>query len=219
MNSRLFQYALLAYAALVSGGCLLEADRRCGTNQDLTVESVCVCSANAVVSETAPGSCELCRANQAVLSGKCTCIEGFVAGAGGVCQPKPSGLGDACDPATPTCTNPAFSSCQTASSGGGYCTKIGCSAAADCPSGYGCDTNVTGGVCKRAPTGQGKACANEAECVGNEATVCGAPLLNSCLVQGCSTTTVGSCFPGYSCCDLTALGAAKTLCLPVAKCP
>ena len=219
MKGLLFQYAFVAYVALLSAGCLLEADRSCGSNQELTEVNVCICSANAVVSETAPGACVLCGANQVVLGGKCTCTEGFIAGPGDVCQPKPSGLGDACDPAVPVCTNPLFPSCQAGSSGGGYCTKAGCAAAGDCPSGYGCDTNVAGGVCKRAPTGQGKACASDAECAGTEAIVCGAPLLNSCLVQGCSTTTVGSCFPGYLCCDLTALGVAKNLCLPLAKCP
>lgn len=208
----------LLFVFCAAAGCFIPADRRCGPNQDLTDENVCICSANAVLNEAAHGACVLCPVGQVVVSGKCACPAGFVAGADGACVPKPSGLGEPCDPAAPVCSNPSFASCQKSSGGAGYCTKVGCAGAADCPSGYACDTLTTGGVCKRAPSGQGKACTGASDCAGTEALFC-APIINSCLVQGCSLTTPGSCFPGYLCCDLTALGAAMAACLPVEKCP
>lgn len=205
----------LLVAVCLLGGCI-DTGRQCGPHQDLTIENVCVCKPGAVVATTAYGACVPCGANQVVLAGRCECVEGFVAGAGGVCEPKPPGLGDVCNPAASTCASP-FTTCQpTATSG--YCTKSGCAAAADCPSGFGCDTSVAGGVCVRAPSGQGKTCAGEADCAGTDATFC-APVINSCLVLDCSVTKPGACFPGYLCCDLTALGLAKTACLPGKACP
>lgn len=208
----------IAVTVLASAGCLLDTDRHCGPNQDLTIENVCVCKPNAVVSETAAGACVLCGLNQAVVGGKCQCVDGFVAAADGTCAPKPSGLGDACNPAAPACGNADFNTCVATSGTTGYCSKAGCAAPADCPTGFACDTAVTGGVCKRAPRGQGQACSRDAECAGTEAEFC-APIINQCLVQGCALTAPGSCFPGYICCDLTALGAAKTACLPADKLP
>lgn len=206
------------FTLFAGAGCLLETGRKCGPHQDLTIENVCVCQPNAVVSDTAPGACVPCAANQSVVGGKCQCAEGFIAAAEGTCVPKPSGLGDPCNPAAPACGSPVFNTCVAAASGTGYCSKAGCAAPADCPTGFGCDTATTGGVCKRAPQGQGKACGGDLDCAGSEAVFC-APIINQCLVEGCSLTAPETCFPGYLCCDLTALGAAKTSCLPADKLP
>lgn len=208
-----------ALAALVlAGGCLFETPRACGPNMVLNDVNVCVCAPDAVLAEDAHGFCVPCGANQVVQAGACACRPGFIKDAAGACVERPPGLNESCDPAAPACPNPAYARCQMAASGtGGYCTKAGCTAPADCPSGYACDATVSGGVCTRPPTGQGTACSSGAQCAGFEATFC-APILNQCLYQGC-VPDGSPCSPGHRCCDLTALGAAIHVCLPVGTCP
>lgn len=210
---RLLTCALICAAA---SGCLLDTDRECGPHMVLTPENVCTCAPDAVLDPEAFGACVPCGANQVAQAGACVCAAGFSMGADGVCITRPPGLGDACDPAAPNCPNPSFAYCLPAA-GGGYCTKAACAAPADCPAGFACDTSTAGGVCKRPPTGQGVSCMSDAQCAGTDATFC-TPVLNQCLVEGC---VVGgtSCSQGHLCCDLTKLGAAKNVCLPLEACP
>jgi hypothetical protein len=216
MRSLLKLNAVIA-VCLFWSGCLLDTGRQCSKEQDLTEANVCACKPNAIISATKPGSCELCPAGQVVMGGRCACPATLVMASDGSCVARPSGLGDACDPASTTCSNPQFSFCQSAT-GGGYCTKAGCAGTADCPSGFGCDLTVVGGVCKRPPSGQGKTCTGDSDCAGNEATFC-APVANVCYVEGCAVGAQGACHPGYRCCDLTPKGLAKNVCLPVEACP
>lgn len=197
-------------------GCLLETDRQCGPNMILTAENVCVCEPDAVLAPDAFGLCEKCGPNQVAQAGVCACVEGYAESSEGVCVLRPAGLGDVCDPAAPACPSANFPFCQPTGASG-YCTKAGCAGPADCPSGFTCDGTSAMSVCKRPPTGQGVPCTTADTCAATEATFC-APILNQCLVENCSLTT-STCSPGYLCCDLTQLGAAKNVCLPLEACP
>ncbi len=206
----------LSLYLVVQVACVFQTDRQCGPNMVLTAENICTCEPDAVFAPDTYGACVKCGPNQVVQAGACACTAGFVAASDGVCVVKPEGLGDTCNPAASACPSPNYAFCQPAGEQG-YCTKAGCAGAADCPGGFACDTTQAGGVCKRPPTGQGLPCMGAQMCAGTEATFC-APVLNQCLVEGCNPAA-NTCSAGYLCCDLTALGAAKNVCLPVGACP
>jgi hypothetical protein len=135
--------------------------------------------------------------------------------------------GAACDAAKP-CVGTHFPHCLTpaaapGTAGGaavaaGYCTRTGCVTSKDCPSGYACDLSSMPSVCRRPPVGQGKTCHSQGECAGGEATYCDTKYLMQCLVEGCATSP-SNCSEGWTCCDLSAKGLAKTLCIPLPQCP
>jgi hypothetical protein len=153
-------------------------------------------------------------------AGYCACAPGHAPEASGkpFCVAVPSAVGRACSESKP-CDVLPYDRCQPAATGGeGYCTTAGCTTSADCPSGYACDRASTPSYCRRPPVGQGKACTANGDCAGQEAGLCGSPYLNQCLVEGC-TVSPNNCHEGWTCCDLTGLGLAKSLCLPVTSCP
>jgi hypothetical protein len=68
-----------------------------------------------------------------------------------------------------------------------------------------------------APSGQGDPCQSAADCQGNAASYCETIRGHVCLVPDCQVDA-GDCSRGWSCCDLTQLGA-PTLCVPEGTCP
>ena len=212
---------LLAVLAVAAAGaaCVYDPDHRCGVDQVFNSEGYCVCAAGKVAR---PEGCVACGAHEVAKGTTCECEEGHARqGGSGPCVAVSAGLGEACDGAGKTCPEARFAHCEIPAGGAGYCPISGCKTSADCAGGYACRAGVAGmRVCRRPPTGQGKACQAQADCAGQDATACGAPLLAQCLVRGCDPADGDSCHDGWKCCDVAALvGAPLTVCLPGSKCP
>lgn len=203
-------------AALAAVACLHDSGRPCGAGYIETAEGFCACPAGfAPVAGTA--RCAPCGANEIVVAAACVCAPGFArASAGAPCEVE--GLGAACDTAGAPCPSQTFPTCHAVQGTAGYCTVTGCAAAQGCAGGFTCDESVAPSYCKRPPVGQGRPCASSADCAGTEATYCESFQLKQCLVEGCAPQG-DDCSAGHTCCDLSRLGLAKTLCLPVSACP
>jgi len=209
-------FAGVALSFPLVSACVYDADDRCDQNQTLWDGKRCVCVEGAALTES---GCVMCGANERAAGTTCECIEGYSRPApGSACEPKPAGLGDACDTASTPCTNASYSECHVVSGTTGYCTNTGCSATSGCSGGYACDTSSTPPFCRRPPLGQGAACDSAQDCAAYEATYCESFQTHQCLVEHCSTSP-DNCFSGYQCCDLTSLGLNNTLCVPAGACP
>jgi hypothetical protein len=208
---------VLLLAALAA--CVYDAKDRCGPDQQFNPEGYCTCVAGKVAR---PEGCVSCAANEIAKGTKCECVAGFARQAGsGPCTAAAAGLGEACDLVGKACPEASFAHCEIVPGTTGYCTSAGCKTSADCAGGYACRAGAGNlRVCRRPPTGQGKACQEQADCAGQEASACGAPLLPLCLVRGCDPAASESCHDGWKCCDVAALvGAPLTVCLLGSKCP
>ena len=203
--------AWLALLAPVAPGCLYDADKPCGENQEMSSDGArCVCVAGTVYT---PTGCVTCGAHEVPSASGCVCEDGYSKPTSdAACMETPAGLGAACDPAASTCTAP-YDHCEAASDGG-YCTTTGCTTSDECEGGYACNAAST---CQRPPVGLGKACESDADCAGTEATYCDLFVAHSCQVQGC-TLDPNNCFAGFECCDLSAFGVAQPLCIPEGAC-
>ncbi|HEY3494328.1 MAG TPA: hypothetical protein VGK73_06570 [Polyangiaceae bacterium] len=207
---------LLGVIAAAPLGCVYDADDPCGPNQEIYGDGLrCVCVAGAALT---PTGCVMCGANEVAGATACECAPGYGRPAdGGACEEIPSsGQGADCDDATP-CLDPLASHCEMDDAGTGYCTTTDCTET-PCTGGYACDESASPTVCLRPPLGQSMSCTSDADCAGTEATFCDLVESDSCLVEGCSISP-DDCFIGWSCCDLTSLGLAKTICVPDGSCP
>lgn len=207
-------------ALLFFFGCGYDPSDRCGPNQALHPNGEwCVCVPGTVIVKTdGIHRCVPCGANEVEVSGRCECAPGWTRPAAGQACVA-AAFGQTCDATTPCPATDAASRCHTPTGAAvGYCTIEGCSAATDCPAGWGCADGGGTRYCKRPPVGQGAMCTMPSECAGKEATLCGHPYLPQCLVEGCSLTAPDACSPGYVCCDLASFGLDKRVCVP-GKCP
>lgn len=195
--------------------CLYDAGERCGPHQHLGPLGTCLCDDELVLQGR---ECVACGDNEQWQSGACSCLPGFSrTEAGGPCQQAGAGL--ACEPAAAgSCTDPEFDVCRSVDDAVGYCTKA-CAQDADCPRGFACDLEATPATCKTAAVGQGEACESDGDCAGKDAAYCEIIQSHVCLVEGCSISDPLSCSEDWTCCDLHALGLAKTLCVPEGTCP
>lgn len=199
------------YAATATG-CVL-----CGANEEIGATG-CVCKAG-YGRAAATAACTACGQNEVTgASGACECATGFSrASATSVCEAAAAAMGVACDASSSPCTDTTFNHCHVVSGTSGYCTKQGCTTAADCGGGYMCDLTAAPSYCRRPPVGAGKDCTNDADCAGTEATYCNAYQTKKCQVQGC-TLAPNNCFTGTVCCDYTAFGVAQYQCVAEGTC-
>jgi hypothetical protein len=196
--------------------CTYDPDDRCGPNAEVYGDGLrCVCVAGAALT---PTGCVMCGPNEEAGATACQCVPGYSRPAGdGACEEDPmTGQGLACDDATP-CADPLAVHCEADASGSGYCTTTDCTET-PCSGDYACDESASPSVCLRPPIGQGLSCSSAADCAGTEATFCDTVESQTCLVRGCSVSP-NDCFIGWSCCDLSSLGLAETLCVPEGACP
>ncbi|MET0287159.1 MAG: hypothetical protein ABW352_21930 [Polyangiales bacterium] len=206
---------VLALGGLAMVGCIID-EHRCDAHQ---VEvpghdfALCVCEPNAIFNADGAG-CTPCGLNELALNGACVCADGFAKETtGGSCTP--STVGAACNASTP-CTA-AFPYCVSSGAGDGYCSKQGCTANADCPSEYTCESNDAGRFCRRPPSGFGVSCASDADCAGFEANACETLQTKTCILQGCAQKQA-TCPSEWACCDYSALqsilGRLFSVCAP-----
>jgi hypothetical protein len=207
--------ALWAVLGMLSPGCVLDTDDRCGPNQvSWEGDERCVCAEGTAYT---PAGCVPCGANEVASAAGCVCAMGYGRSVPtDACAPIPEGIGTPCT-SNLECLNPSFPSCQISPAGDGYCTTVGCAAPADCSGGYACELAATPTYCRRPPSGAGRTCTSDADCAGAEATYCDLFVSRTCLVQAC-TVEPDSCFTGSECCDLTPVGLPITLCIPPGAC-
>jgi hypothetical protein len=214
--------ALLAasVASLLAASCIYDPDHRCGPSQHLGPNSTCTCDDGLVFSGQ---SCVPCPDNENWQSGVCVCNDGYtradVDGGVGVCVL--GGPGTSCDPTeipTTACNDAPYNTCRDHGEGDGYCTST-CEENTDCARGFVCDTTVTPATCKSSAVGQGDPCQTSDDCKGKDANYCESTLVHLCIVVGCSVKSPLTCSEGFTCCDVTPLGLALTLCIPEGKCP
>lgn len=210
----LWQLGAAVWAALVIGGCVFDADDRCGPNQRYDAEGDnCVCDAGMVIAADGHG-CVACGDNEVESAGECVCADGYSPGAGGECVETPEGLGAPCDPEAEVGCAGDYDFCASASDGSGYCTRQGCSADVDCDGGYACEQD-TPRYCSRPPSGQGQSCASDDDCADFDASFCENLVTMMCAVEGCKDLG-GACHGGFTCCDFSAVAATLdfSLCVP-----
>ena len=206
-----------AAAAAFAVGCVYEKNERCDENEQLYSDgNRCVCVAGAAM--TTHG-CMLCGANEEPVGAACVCVAGYVRPSPeAACQPTAGALGMACDAQSAPCADATYSHCQVVTGTTGYCTKTGCSGAADCADGYACDNVMPVSYCRRPPVGAGQTCAAAADCAGTEATFCDTMVTRQCRVQGC-TLSPDNCLSGTACCDLSGFGLPQPICVQSGTCP
>jgi hypothetical protein len=206
---------LVAVTALV-GGCLYDADDRCGPHMRVTEIGSCVCEDGYVLSGT---TCISCPEHEHLQGAGCVCDDGYARpGDGEACAVLPeSGPGAPCSDAQP-CTDQTYSFCARASNDDRYCTSRNCRTSADCPETFACREQAGGNYCQRTPLGQGTTCGSDADCRSYEATFCEPLISHSCLVQGCALGG-NDCFEGWECCDVSSYGMPVPICIPEGNCP
>ena len=191
---------LLAVSNLF-GGCVYDADDRCGENQILE-DDVCKCVEGAALVDN---KCELCGDNEVPGEGECVCDEGFARTGAGTCEKGEEGIGEECSDDS-DCNPDGADTCVT-DDAGSYCTVTGCESAADCPLPYGCETDADEPYCARAPSGLDEPCESSDECSEFEANYCETMIENKCKVE--CLDDPGTCHGDWVCCDYSALiGAA-----------
>lgn len=192
-------------------GCVYDPDERCGPHEVTLDNDRCSCEEGYV-----PGTkgCVPCPENEREQNGACICAEGFARVADAdPCTPLPSGLGAACDDATPCTPGGRYSLCQGSSDGSGYCTST-CITSDDCEGGYKCHPQGDTGYCRRPPTGYAQSCKSDDDCAGNEASYCEQLSQHVCLVP-CSAGHSDVCFEGETCCDFVLFAP---ICVPESAC-
>jgi hypothetical protein len=204
---------LLGGLALVTAGsCVYDSDSRCGPHQVLNTdaEAMCVCDKDSVA--TADG-CVPCGAHEVPGATACECAEGYArASANARCtETTPASGGQGSGGSNATGGTPASGGTTDGGTTGTGGASSSCAKDGDCADGYVCNTKVSPSVCRKRPEGLGKACTTPADCAGTEATFCDAFQTKACTVEGCSLDP-DDCLPGYTCCDLSAVGIPGTLC-------
>ena len=198
--------------------CVYDPNDRCDANQVLTA-GTCICDKSAGYANGTSG-CVLCGEHQVPGESACVCAPGYGQQSNDApCEPIPETLGTECDTSnTPACADVTVNYCFATLGTTGYCTSSGCTKNGDCTGGYICNTSVAPSYCQRPPTGQGEACATNADCANYEANYC-EPMGLKCYTQGC-TSSPDNCFPGYACCPLGDMGApVPNLCMLTGSCP
>jgi hypothetical protein len=208
-----------SFMSLVAASCIYDPDQRCGPQQHLGPNSTCACD-DGLVLQSATQTCVACGEHETWQAGFCACDDGFTRSEanGGACLP--GGPGTKCDPTQggADCIDAAYDTCRDRGGGIGYCTAT-CKTDVDCPHSFVCDIASSPATCMSEATGQGDSCTTDADCAGNDASYCETAVVNKCLVVGCSVKNPLSCSEGFSCCDVTPLGLALTLCVPEGDCP
>ena len=195
----------------VAGGCVYDADDRCGPAMKYdAIANVCTCADNAVADGL---GCRSCAPDEVTSNGACTCASGEAKNAGGICE-RVAGFGDACTTAS-DCSNAKYSLCApaTAGSSAGTCTST-CTTDDDCAASQTCATWEAQPYC-RDYKGLGKSCSAQEDCAGTDATTCDTILSHQCIVTDCSLDSP-ACPRGTQCCDLSAFGFG-TMCAE--ECP
>jgi len=207
--------AWLAAVAAIVGGCIYDANERCGPHMVASEVDACVCEAGYVL---VGKECITCPEHELVQGSGCVCEDGYTRLAeGAACTELPkSGPGADCSVAA--CADPEFSACVTAPNDDQYCTSRGCATSDDCPETFACSASPQGSFCQRSPLGMTNPCASDDDCKGYEATFCETLFSDSCLVQGCSLAQ-NDCFEGWECCDVTSYGMPIPICIPEGNCP
>jgi hypothetical protein len=206
-----------AACALLLVACVYDPDQRCDGGQVLYESDFprCICAPGSAA--TAEG-CVPCADNEVAAATGCDCAEGFARPSdGATCEAVPMGQGVACDEASAACVDPDYNHCQIVSGTSGYCTNTGCTGASDCAGGYACDTTASPSFCRRPPLGAGQSCSADSDCAGTEASYCDTFVTHTCLVVGCSLAP-DNCFAGTECCDLSAFGVPRPLCVAQGAC-
>ena len=202
---KLLLNALITAAAL-AGGCVYNADERCGPAMSYDAAlGACACDSDAV--PTGLG-CTPCAPDEVVVGGACACPTGTAKNDANVCEVV-VGLGDACT-GSASCTSAPYDYCAPATAGStaNTCTSE-CASDADCGAAYTCATWEAHPYC-RTFTGLGKSCASGADCAGLDAAYCESAQSHVCLVSSCSLTA-SDCPRGTQCCDFSNYGLG-TLC-------
>jgi len=171
----------------------------------------CVCVVGYVLDDEL--QCRRCGEHQQSVGDRCLCEMGYAFDAQRNCVPQAPTMVQGCarDEDCPA----SAPVCHDAGRGDPYCTVTGCTSMADCPGGYGCDTNEMPSLCVRPPSGQAQPCTSSADCAGNEASYCEVVRNKVCLVSGCKEDS--DCFPGWECCDLSSY-MLDSLCVPEDTC-
>lgn len=208
----LWRASVFVLLGFVASSCVLDSDDLCGPNQVIWGDDErCVCIEGTAYT---PEGCVTCGANEVPSPGGCLCAMGFVrAAAGQPCQEIPAGIGQSCTNDA-GCLNPEYPHCEL-SEGPGFCTSVGCTSRADCPSGYVCNTEANPTYC-RPPVGAGRPCTMPQDCAGTDAIFCDTFVSGTCLVQDCDLAT-NDCHQGTECCDVSAFGLPN-LCVAQGAC-
>ena len=201
-----------------ASSCLYHSSDRCDPGQIYDDKAgLCECD-NSIGQVTGEHGCVTCGDHQVVKADACVCDDNYEL-VGTACQLKPQALGIACT-ADKDCTDSKYDTCHIGTGSDGYCTNTGCKDDSGCDSGYACDISATPAYCARPPSGDGQACASNADCAGTDATFCENIMTKVCYVEGCSLTT-NDCFIGKECCDLTGPSGGlykKQICVKAGSC-
>ena len=203
-----------AFTALLVGGCLLDPDDLCSSNEVIWGDDErCVCVEGAAYTAT---GCVLCGPNEVASAAGCVCADRFVRTTpdAACTEQDPGDPGSPCS-ANAACVNPSYPHCELRPSGSGYCTNQGCTADASCAEGFRCITSASPPVCRLPPEGAGRPCASAADCAGSEALLCDTFMSQTCLVQDCNLDP-NDCFPGTECCNVAP--GVPNVCIPAGAC-
>lgn len=201
----------LSLGLSLGSGCLVDQGR-CGSHQEHNAVGNCVCISGYVLANDL--QCRPCGEHQRSVGDRCLCQAGYAFDAQQNCVPQaPPSSVEACQRSEDCPAN--VPTCHMPNKGDPYCSVTGCKSAADCPGGFGCDTDAVPAVCVRPPTGQATPCTSSADCAGKEASYCETYSAHVCLVPGCKVA--GDCFPGWDCCDLSSYSLGS-LCVPEGTC-
>jgi hypothetical protein len=200
--------AVATVAALVTFGCLVDLDARCGDHQHFDAQAeICLCDAEFA---RQGNECVRCGENEVGSADGCVCVEGFSrTGPEAACTAAAS-LGQECE-SDQNCSE-EFPHCAIiADSASGYCTLAGCTTGADCPTDYGCNARTSPSFCERPPEGLGTPCTSAQDCEGFEASYCETVSADACLVNDCAPDP-DKCHGDWVCCDISLL--QQSLCIP-----
>jgi len=209
---------ILSAGLVLAAGCLYDPNQRCSDHEIFSEASgLCHCAEGFVPASAGTG-CVACGEHEVSAGLSCSCVSGFARTSSGSCGALPAGQGASCDESMRCSPTTEHTYCHLNGSGTGYCTTAGCTSNEQCEGGYACELGATQPFCARPPTGQGKHCTTSGDCAGGEATYCETFSSFQCLVEDC-VLQPDSCFSGFGCCDLSALGVPKRLCLKEGMCP
>ena len=207
--------AWLVVVAAIVGGCIYDADERCGPHMLVSAIDACICEEGYVL---VGKECITCPEHERVQGSGCVCDAGYERLADGAACTVVPDSGPGADCAAASCRDAAFPVCIEAPNQDRYCSSRGCEGSTDCPEGFACAASAEGSFCQRSPKGMTSPCETDDDCQGYEATFCETLISHSCLVQGCSLSQ-NDCFEGWECCDVTSYGMPIPICIPEGNCP